>query len=241
MDDVRVFEDTASLFAGAADHIVECSREAITGRGRFTVALSGGSTPNSLYSLLATPHYQKLIDYSKWFVCWGDERMLPANDPGNNSYQARMRFLDHVAIPPNQIFPVPVELDPLDAASTYEQTVRGIFQQKALSFDLILLGMGDNGHTASLFPHRPFLDDKAPHVRADHIPEVNMWRITFNAPLINDAKLVLFLVSGKAKRGMLDTILHGEINEQAYPAQLIHPVNGVLHWYIDREAAGTGN
>src|SRR6476620_11780111 len=115
MDEVRIFKNTAALFADAAERIIDLSREAIEINGRFTIALSGGNTPNGLYSLLSDPEYKSRIDFSKWYVCWGDERMLPATDPKNNSYQATTKLLDHAGIPANQVFPVPVHLDPVAA------------------------------------------------------------------------------------------------------------------------------
>ena len=238
MNKISVFDNEELLSIAAADFIVKLGAKAIETNGKFTIALSGGSTPSKLFSLLATAAYSKAINWKQTFVFWGDERCVPADDERNNSYIAKQLLLNNVAVPAENIFTVPVKMPPEKGAYHYEQTLKIFFKNQQPAFDLILLGMGDNGHTASLFPHTPILNETKALVKAVYIKELNMYRISFTALMINFAKNILFLVTGKQKAGMLHTVLEGKINTEKYPAQLIKASKGShLYWFTDKAAA----
>lgn len=238
MTKFKLFESEVSVSKALADYIVKLSAKSIAKSGRFTIALSGGSTPDKLYSLLATEPYSSVIDWKNVFVFWGDERYLPSTNPDNNSRQAKTLFLSNVGIPAENIFPVPVRLAATKAAAHYEQTLQQFFKQQIPQFDLILLGMGDNGHTASLFPYSTILGEKTALVQSVFVEEVNMYRISFTIPLIHHAKNIVFMVTGKNKSSMLQKVIEGQFKGEKYPAQLIKPNSkGKLYWYVDKAAA----
>ena len=235
---IQVFDNEAALGTATADFIVRLSEACIKQKGTFSIALSGGSTPDKLFVLLAAEPYNKQVDWKNTFVFWGDERYLPETDPQNNSHQAKQLLLNNVDIPAENIFVVPVKMTPSKAANHYEQTLRSIFKEEFPSFDLILLGMGDNGHTASLFPHTTILDEKKALVKEVFVKEVEMYRVSFTAKLINHAKNIMFLVTGTKKASMLHKVLEGPKKFSDYPAQMITPDEGNnLYWFIDKEAA----
>ena len=232
MKKIERFNDPQEMAKAAADIIVKISAASIKERNRFSIALSGGNTPAILYALLAQQPYRDKIDWQRIFIFWGDERCVPANSKDNNSHNAKRDLLDHVPLPPENIFPVPVELTPEMAAAEYDQTLKDFFKDQLPQFDLILLGMGDNGHTASLFPHTNILHDTGALVKEVFVEEVNMWRISFTAPLINHAAHILFLVAGKEKEHMLKTVLDGPYRPDDYPAQLIRNATWLIGFKI---------
>jgi 6-phosphogluconolactonase len=238
MSKIKIFETEELLSKSTADFIVKLSAKTIDKSGKFTIALSGGSTPDKLFALLANEPYNKQLDWKNIFVFWGDERYLPASNPSNNSHQAKKILLSNVHIPAENIFPIPTRFTPAKAAVHYEQTIKTFFKNDFPAFDLILLGMGDNGHTASLFPFTTILEEKDALVKEVFVQEVDMFRISFTAKLINHAKTILFLVTGKKKASMLHTILEGKENIEKYPAQMIKAdKGGKLLWYVDKAAA----
>ena len=228
MSEVINFDTPDLLAKASADFIVNLASETIKNSGRFTIALSGGNTPATLYALLATIPYSSQINWEKFFVFWGDERCVHAHDKDNNSNNAKKILLNNVPIPKGNIFPIPVEFTPAKAAAQYEQTIKQFFKTDKPQFDLILLGMGDNGHTASLFPHTDILKEEKALVKEVFIDGLNMWRITFTASFINNAKHILFLVAGKEKKEMLQTILQGKYEPEKYPAQLVKSAE----WFV---------
>jgi 6-phosphogluconolactonase len=238
MNKISIFDNDDLLSKAAADFIFSLSQKAIAERGRFTIALSGGSTPSKLFALMAEPPYSSEMNWKQTFVFWGDERYVPLDDERNNSHIAKKLLLSNVHIPAENIFVVPVKMPPAKAAQHYEKTIRIFFKEELPVFDLILLGMGDNGHTASLFPHTAIIDEKNALVKDVYVEEVQMQRISFTAPLINHAKNIVFLVAGKAKAAMLKKVLEGEKNIQQYPAQMIKASKGNhLYWFLDKAAA----
>jgi 6-phosphogluconolactonase len=218
---IKKFNSKDLLAKAAADYILELSAVAIKERGQFSIALSGGTTPAVLFALLVKPPYVNQIDWKKTFVFWGDERAVPLGSPQNNAHNAKKDLLNHIDIPAENVFPIPTNLPPAEAAVRYENTVKFFFKSDLPKFDLILLGMGDNGHTASLFPHTTILHEQQAIVKEVWVEEVNMDRISFTAPLINNARHILFLVAGKDKADMLHKVLEGEYKPEDYPAQLI--------------------
>jgi 6-phosphogluconolactonase len=235
-----IFDDLAALTIAAADIFVRLCLPA-TERGLFSVALSGGSTPRTLHSLLVTPPYRERIDWSRIEFFWGDERYVPADDPESNYRMARETLLDHVPVPPDHVHPIPTELgDPAATAVAYGAAIRrvlGLSPNELPRLDLIFLGMGPDGHTASLFPHTAALHAHEKLVVANTVPQLHTIRISLTAEAINNAAAVVFLVAGADKADALRAVLQGPRDPDNYPAQLIAPTNGELHWLVDRVAA----
>lgn len=240
-DNIGIFENTEDMNAAAAEYFISITNQSIASKGRCAVALSGGETPLKLFSLLASPSYSERIQWIHIYFFWGDERCVPLEDSRNNAFQAKKTLLDKVQIPSDHIHRIPVQLPPDVAADQYEKQVQFFFDNKRARFDLILLGLGENGHTASLFPGTEVLDENVAGIRSVYVEEEKMHRITMTAPLINQAHHILFLVSGKKKAAVIKTILNGPYQPYKYPAQLIRPEKGSLQWYIDREAAASLN
>lgn len=236
-NNISVFDTPVELTVAAAALIVTLAQEAIKARGRFVISLSGGNTPKQLYQLLSRPPFSKQMDWEKTFVFWGDERYVPPADEQNNAHMARVALLDHVPIPPENIYPIPVEPEPAAAARAYEDTIRSFFRTASPVFDLMLLGIGENAHTASLFPHTQVLAEREHLVKEVYIEELQMFRITMTVSLINCAHTILFLVTGKAKAEALKKILTAPFQPNIYPAQLIKAEQGRLYWYVDSDAA----
>lgn len=234
---ITVFNDTQALSQAAAELFVQTAREAVAACGRFTVALTGGSSPVQLYRLLAASPYREQVPWEKTFVFWGDERWVPLTDERSNAKMAFDTFLKQVPVPESQIFPMWGEGDAEDFANHYEQVLQKHFHQQAPQFDLILLGMGDDGHTASLFPGTEVLSETSRWVRAYYLTPQSMYRVTLTAPLINQAKKVLFLTFGANKAPALQEVLEGTRNPDLYPSQLIQPRQGEVHWFVDEAAA----
>jgi 6-phosphogluconolactonase len=245
LPDLRVFPSAPELFAAAADEFVAQAKRAVQGSGHFTVALAGGSTPKELYRLLAALP-PGAVPWDRVFVFFGDERHVPPDHPDSNFRMASEALLSKVPVPRGNVFRVPAENpDAAAAARAYEQTLREFFGVEAESgktaevprFDLILLGMGPDGHAASLFPHSPGLKEHSRWVIANRVEKFQTERITLTYPVLNGAACVLFLVSGVEKREALFQVLRGEYAPEEYPSQAIRPVNGKLIWMMDQAAA----
>ncbi|MEO6489171.1 MAG: 6-phosphogluconolactonase [Ferruginibacter sp.] len=237
MSKPEIFLSTGALYKAAANKVLQLYETAMLEKGRFTIALSGGNTPKKLYELLAEPFYSKKINWRSVFVFWSDERCVPLYDKDNNSHMASEALLDNVDIPKENIFRVPVNFEPSKAALQYEQLIKNFFKNKTPAFDLLLLGIGEDGHTASLFPGTGILDEKKALVKQVYIKEKDSFRITFTVPLINLAKNILFLISGKEKSTILGSIFNKPVKKNSFPAQLIRPATGNLFWYLDKAAA----
>lgn len=237
--EIRTFADRPALFRAAADEFIRQAHNAISSNGRFTVALAGGSTPKGLYGLLAG---NTALPWDKVYVFFGDERHVPPDDPESNFGMAREALLSKVAIPAENIFRIPTENpDASQAAQTYEETLRKFFQVRDGEFprfDLILLGMGPDGHTASLFPSGKAWQEKKRWVVSDWVEKFKTDRVTLTLPVLNNAAVVAFLVSGADKAATLKEVLEGSQPGERFPSKLIQPVNGKLIWLLDEEAAG---
>jgi 6-phosphogluconolactonase len=221
MNTVKHFNTTELLAEAAANYFVKLANDCIEKKGKFTVALSGGSTPMALYKLLASPTFNHQIDWKKVFIFWGDERYVPLDSSENNAFNAKNVFLNKIKIPAKNIFVIPVDETPTNAAIYYEATIKIFFKTDKPVFDLILLGMGDDGHTASLFPYSSILQEKNKLVKEVFLADKNAWRVSLTEPIINAAMHKLFLIAGKSKAAMLDIVLNGEKNIEIYPAQMI--------------------
>ena len=238
--EVRVLPDATTLARAAADAFLRAAREAIDATGRFTVALSGGSTPKAIFKLLADNHAAgaNMLPWDKVQLFFGDERHVPPDHPESNFRMASETLLSKVPIPAENIHRIEGELNAADAAARYEARLRSVFAitgNGTPRFDLIMLGMGSDGHTASLFAGTGALQETNALVSANWIEKFQSHRITFTFPLINAAAEVLFVAGGADKATMLRNVLHG--GPQTYPAQGIRPVNGRLVWLVDEAAA----
>lgn len=238
MSNLHVFSDNKSFVNGSAEFIAECAARALDERGRFTIALSGGGTPRPIYARLADAEFQQRIDWTRTHIFFGDERCVPPDDTRSNYRMARETLFDHAPIPSENIYRIRGEDDPALAALAYEQQIQRLFRASAPpAFDLILLGMGENGHTASLFPGTAALREKTRWVVPQYVEVMQTWRVTFTAPLINAARQVAFLAEGAGKAQMLWNVLKGPYQPDVLPSQLIQPTRGELHWLVDAAAA----
>jgi 6-phosphogluconolactonase len=234
---IKVFQSYDELNKAAAEFIIAIAKKSIAARGRFTISLSGGQTPEKLYSLLAENPYREQIDWSRTFIFWGDERCVSLDDEQNNAHRAKELLLDKIDIPASNIYRIPVNLPPEEAAIQYQNEINSFFKDEIPHFDIILLGLGENGHTASLFPKTKVLNEPVEGVRAIYVEEEKMFRVTMTAPLINQAHNILFMVTGEKKAEILEKVLCGSYVLDIYPAQLIKPTDGNLFWFIDGDAA----
>jgi 6-phosphogluconolactonase len=235
---LHVFPDKPSFVDGSAEFIADLAARAVAERGRFIIALSGGGTPKPIYARLASPDYRDRIAWEKVHIFFGDERCVPPGDVRSNYRMVREAWLDHSTIPAANIHRIHAENEPALEALRYEQDIAGRFRSARLpAFDLILLGMGENGHTASLFPGTAVLRETARWVVAQYVEVMTAWRVTFTAPLINAARHVAFLAEGAGKAQMLWNVLEGPYQPDVWPSQLIQPVSGELHWLVDAAAA----
>lgn len=238
MNRLEVLPDAEAVSQAAADQFIAASSESIEERGEFIVALSGGSTPGSAYQRLAEADLAPLINWRKVHLFWGDERAVPPTHPESNYRLARDSFLDKVPIPYANIHRIKTELDPDLAAADYAEELQGIFGGKGPPrFDLILLGMGDDGHTASLFPGTGALSEARRWVVANYVEALKAWRITLTPRVLNAARRIVFLVTGSKKAERLKQVLQGERDPKSLPAQLVDPRDGQLIWLVDKAAA----
>lgn len=235
---LRLFKDLEELSDGAAELFVEQSAQSIADRGRFLVALNGGSTPTRLFQLLATEFSEK-VDWNKVHVFWGDERCVPPHEPGSSYGQAREMLLSQVPIPEENVHRVKGELGPTRASEDYSFTLRRFASppHEWPRFDLVYLGMGEDGHTASLFPGSP-IDVLEPTLAVTaHYQDRPADRVTLTPVVFNSARLIVFMATGEKKAQTLAQVLSGRYNPELYPAQRIEPREGRLIWLVDEDAA----
>lgn len=234
---LNIFDTVDEVLTGLATYFIKTANEAITAHGRFSVALSGGSSPKKLYSLLASETYKDQVDWTKVYFFFGDERYVPETNPASNYQMVKKVLFEPLAINPDHIFPVNTQLTPQLAADEYMQTIYHYFNGHAPSFDLVLLGLGDNSHTASLFPYTSVLHEVDATVKSVFLTEQQVYRITFTATMINKAHHIAFLVYGESKAMAVYNVLAQDTDTQKYPAQLINPFNSVPpEWFVDRQA-----
>ncbi len=235
---ISISETTDELLNKVAEYFIAAAGESIAHSGRFSVALSGGSSPKKLYELLASGLFRERVEWSKVYFFFGDERYVPFDDPASNFLMAKKALFEPLGIPGWQIFPVDTGLQPKEAASFYMDQINLFFGKESPRFDLVLLGLGDNSHTASLFPHTPVLHNRDVDVKEVFLPDEQVFRITFTAPLINIARRIAFLVYGAAKAEAVFNVIQGTDDYENFPARLVRPENGELFWFLDKEAAG---
>ncbi len=233
---INIFKSEEEVLEQLARFFVETANAALALKGSFAVALSGGSSPKKLYELLAEK-YALALDWKKVAFFFGDERYVPKTAAESNYLMAKTALFTPLNIDEHQVFAVDTSLEPNKAAAVYGLTISNYFEGKSMVFDLILLGLGDNSHTASLFPHTPILQEHTADVKAVFLKEEDVYRISFTAPLINNASQIAFLVYGEAKAEAVKHVMEDSRNIELYPAQLIAPVKGKLSWFLDKKAA----
>ena len=231
-----VSNDIDDLSGKLAAWIMDYINETLKKQPRFTIVLSGGSTPKKLYGLLASSPLKDKIDWKKIHFFWGDERYVPFSDERNNAKMAFDSLLNHVPVKKENIHIIRTDIDARESASNYEEILHRYFPDNNHSFDLVLLGMGDNAHTLSLFPGYNVVHEKEKWVRSFYLKEQEMYRITLTSPVVNAANRIVFLVSGGDKAAALYHVLSTERNPDLYPSQVIQPYNGELYWWVDELA-----
>lgn len=234
---ISVYPDPEALSRAAADLFAERAVRAVAGHGRCAVLLAGGETPRSTYELLAEKRLRDQVPWGKLHFFWGDERCVSPDDPRSNARMVQRALLDRVPVPAGQVHPIPGDRDPREAADEYEELLRRFFAGAAPRFDLVLLGLGDDGHTASLFPDSPALEERQRWTSVTRRAGEEIVRVTLTPPLINQADLVLFLVAGEDKAAVLHEVLENHPDPRSLPARMIMPEQGELRWLVDMPAA----
>ena len=204
----------------------------------FTLVLSGGETPKNLFKKLASEYFKEKINWKRIQIFWGDERVVPFTDDRNNAKMAYDILIDHIDIPASQVHVMRTDIEPVFAAIEYEKILHIFFDNIRKSFDLVLLGMGDDGHTLSLFPHSAIIDEKNENwVNAAYNDAQQMYRITLMPVIVNNASNIVFMIDGKKKSSVLKKVIEGKYTPTELPAQIIKPISGELHWFLDKDAA----
>jgi 6-phosphogluconolactonase len=243
--ELEVLPDAQRLADAAAHRFVSAANAAIEARGEFTVALSGGSTPRSVYARLASEPLVSLLDWSRIHLVWGDERCVPPHHEGSNFLMVRESLLDQVPVPEANVHRIRGEDNPVEAAAAYERVLRALLRTPdgpprttpGSRLDLVLLGLGSDGHTASLFPGGASLHANAQWAVAEYVHAASMWRVTLTALVINAAAEIAFVVSGHTKAAIVRKVLEGPDRPYDLPAQLIAPTTGRVRWLLDAPAA----
>ncbi|WP_312825662.1 6-phosphogluconolactonase [Epilithonimonas sp.] len=234
---ITVFDNLDTLYKKAADTFVELSEKSIQKHDKFVVALSGGSSPKAIFNLLATQEYADKIEWSKVYFFWVDERWVSLADEKSNFKMTLEALLDKVPVDENHVFPMYKDgVEPKDYAKEYEAQIRKVLGNEGV-FDFILLGMGDDGHTASLFPGKKILHEKEKWVDAYYLKPQEMYRITLTEPIINKAENILVVAFGESKKHALNEVLNGEYNPELYPIQLIERKDS-FQFFTDEKALG---
>jgi 6-phosphogluconolactonase len=234
---IHVLKNPDELSVAVANWIVNEVEECLQRTDRFAFLLSGGNTPKKLYELLASDDYRNKIDWEKVDIFFGDERVVPFEDERNNGKMAFDAMISKVPIPPEQVFYINTIKKPEESAEDYESLLRGYFQNNKQTFDLALLGMGEDGHTLSVFPgNEKKLNDKN-WAFSVFLPEQNMYRVSLSPLVVNKSRNIAFLVTGAAKSAVLQKMFDEKNKDISYPAQLIKPQHGELHWFLDEAAA----
>jgi 6-phosphogluconolactonase len=234
---LHVYNTPDEVSKALAEWITQSIITTLQKQDRFTWVVTGGNSPKQLYELLATSPYRERIDWSKLHIFWGDERAVPYEDSRNNAKMTVDHLLSKVPVVREQVHIMDTTLAPEDSAKAYEAILHKYFQSQGPSFDLVLNGMGDDGHTLSLFPHTPVIHEQQAWVKSFYLDAQEMYRITLTAPIVNRAANVAFLTFGANKANALFEVLKGARNIEQYPSQIIQPISGELHWFVDEAAA----
>ncbi len=233
---IKVAPDAAHVASTAADQILVAAQHSVRQHDHFSIALAGGHTPEALYNLLSRSPYREQIDWTKVEVFFGDERCVPPDSAESNFGMAQRALLSKVPIPGDNIYRMRGEIAPEEAAKEYGMMLKEKFGERGL--DLVLLGMGDDGHTASLFPHTEALKEREHRCVANFVPKLKSWRLTLSAPFLNRSEQVIVLVAGEEKAARVKEVLEGAHDPERLPIQLIEPASGTMLWVLDAGAAG---
>lgn len=234
---LNIFPSEQEVLTGIAAYFIQTANEAISSQGFFNVSLSGGTSPKKLYQLFTTSDYRQHLDWTKIYFFFGDERNVPQDSPDSNFLMVKTALFDPLNIQDDHIFAVDTTVLPESAAIDYADKIENHFKNQKVQFDLILLGLGDNSHTASLFPHTDVLAVKEATVKAVFLEDQQVYRITKTAKMINQAHHIAFLLYGAGKAEAVKHVLEDPSNIDEYPAQLIKPENGDVQWFMDESAA----
>lgn len=234
---IEVFKTIEEFEQKAAEEIIRATNQAIRDRGVCFLALSGGETPRRVYRRLGTEHLKNQVNWKCVYLFFSDERSVPQTDPQSNFGMARLSLISQVDIPQEQVHRMKGEINPTVAAEEYEREIHEAFGERQVRFDLVLLGVGEDGHTASIFPGTSIVKEKRALARALFVPRLNSWRVTLTFGAINNAREVLFLASGKQKAAIVRCIVSASEPTEELPATMVQPVDGTLRWMIDEEAA----
>lgn len=233
---LHVYDTESAVIKALAEYFITTVKAAIRQKDDCAVVLSGGNSPKKLYRLIAS-EYKHAIEWNKVAFFFGDERYVPFEHPDNNGWMAKQALFDPLNIDDTKIFYIGTSLSPEHDAANYTDAVFTYFGERQPKFDLVLLGLGDNAHTASLFPNTDVLQEEKAIVRSVFLKEQHQYRITMTAPLINEAHKIAFLVYGKSKAVAVQQVIKGNSNIDLYPAQLIQPLDGTVNWFMDKAAA----
>ncbi len=233
---IHAYPNKEKLVAATAEFVADSVEQAIQQNGLCNLALSGGNTPGGVFTLLASGSCRDRVDWSKLHLFWGDERMVPPEHDDSNFRLVQDTLLDHVKIPAENVHRMRGEIAPEEAAAEYAGLMHGHFKESPPCFDLMLLGLGEDGHTASLFPGTDAVEECEKHTIAVFVPKLDAWRVTLTLPVLNASRKVLFLVSGKSKSEMVQRIISNKQPAKEIPATMVSPQNGELHWMLDSDA-----
>lgn len=234
---IHIQKNPSAITAALAEWITHAIETALQKQDRFTWVLTGGNSPKALYDMLAASPYKERIAWNKLHIFWGDERAVPFSDDRNNAKMTYAHLLNKVPVIPAQVHVMRTDKEPQQAALEYEKILHQYFGEDGKSFDLVLSGMGDDGHTLSLFPGTEVIHEKEAWVKAFYLTSQQMYRITLTAPVVNRASFIVFLTFGANKSKALYEVLEGSADADLYPSQIIQPRVGELHWFVDEAAA----
>jgi 6-phosphogluconolactonase len=237
---LHIYQNDKEFAKDVAEWIIKTIAETLKQQEKFTWVLSGGNTPKPIYELLAATPYREQIAWEKLHIFWGDERAVPFTDDRNNAKMAYETLLNHVPVPASQIHVMRTDISPEESAKEYEKILHDYFpsvHNSLLTFDLVLLGMGDDGHTLSLFPGTEVVHEEKAWTNAYFLKAQDMYRITLTKSIVNRSAKIAFLTTGENKADALHEVIEGKYNPDLYPSQVIKPENGELHWFVDSDAA----
>ena len=233
---IHLYPNKEQLVTATTEHVVNSIGQAIEERGLCNIALAGGNTPREVYSMLAEESYRGRVDWDKLHLFWGDERMVPPEHQDSNFRMVKETLLDHVRIPDVNVHRIRGEIAPEKSATDYAELLHKHFKEDLPRFDLILLGIGEDGHTASLFPGTDAVEECERYAVAVFVSRLGTWRVTLTFPVLNAAREVFFLVSGRSKADTVRRIISIKQPAKEFPASMVNPENGTLHWMLDSEA-----
>ena len=234
---LHIFDDKETMSEQLASWIAHLVQDTLKNQDYFTLVLSGGGTPKLLFEKLASGEYKNKIDWKRVHIFWGDERAVPFDDDRNNAKMAYDILINHIDVPSGQVHIMRTDIEPKLAAEEYEKILHQYFDKTSNSFDLVLLGMGDDGHTLSLFPGSPIIEEHEHWVNSVYNEQQKMYRITLMPVIVNKASNIVFMVDGAKKANILQRVIEGPYIPLKLPAQIVKPSNGELSWFLDKAVA----